>query len=495
MKGNLKSKYMEEIDRITPEVISFLKELIRTRSYSGEEGSHHDQTTVVGKIFQFCNKIQNVDVFSQSTKENQENIISVLPGNKAKTLILIAHTDTVDAGSPNKWHNGNPFSAEEGEVAYSGNNQISLKVGDKSYPGLNIRPVMAEIWEKRKSKVRDIIYGRGSYDNKASVAIAIGTMMALAGANLGGELIVANTVQEETDMLGAKAFAGWEGIEGWLKEMGYLEGKRDEEGFLRNIRAITLEGSYSFTPIVGSRGAVMLNIKTFGKAAHAATPELGINAVTKMVEILYALSAQKNEILADMGKLMHDELLGDPNFSIGTTIVGGGIIGVERGKGIEVRKTSINAIPDWCEATLDVRLVRGLDYGEESLFESIKKLYVTFIKKNLGMNDDEFSIEILDCAYACGNGKNIRDALNYPLVKVAKNTAEKLQNIDLPLKTVPGGNESSILLYGPKIPTLAELGPGGALSHEVHEFVEKDQINTGMKTLASIVVDSLGIKV
>jgi len=49
------------------------------------------------------------------------------------------------------------------------------------------------------------------------------------------------------------------------------------------------------------------------------------------------------------------------------------------------------------------------------------------------------------------------------------------------------------MIHEAKIPTIVELGPAGALSHDVHEFVEADSIVEGAKILALLAVSRVGV--
>jgi acetylornithine deacetylase len=61
------------------------------------------------------------------------------------------------------------------------------------------------------------------------------------------------------------------------------------------------------------------------------------------------------------------------------------------------------------------------------------------------------------------------------------------------LEIAPGGTDATFMIHEGRIPTLVEFGPAGGLSHNVHEFVERDDIIAGAKILALLAVDALGI--
>jgi acetylornithine deacetylase len=61
------------------------------------------------------------------------------------------------------------------------------------------------------------------------------------------------------------------------------------------------------------------------------------------------------------------------------------------------------------------------------------------------------------------------------------------------VETAPGGTDATFMIHGGRIPTLVEMGAAGGLSHDVHEFVERDQITAGAKVLALMAIDALGL--
>ena len=79
---------------------------------------------------------------------------------------------------------------------------------------------------------------------------------------------------------------------------------------LTGISGVALDGSYGWVPVIGHRGAVQLAITTRGRAAHAATPELGANAVEAMARIIVALSDGVDELRAALAGELETSLLG-----------------------------------------------------------------------------------------------------------------------------------------------------------------------------------------
>jgi acetylornithine deacetylase/succinyl-diaminopimelate desuccinylase-like protein len=85
------------------------------------------------------------------------------------------------------------------------------------------------------------------------------------------------------------------------------------------------------------KGSAFLNLRTRGQAGHASRPDLGDNAISKMLDVLAVI---RTEFAAEFA-VQHDAMLGRSTLSIGT-IRGG---------------TKTNVIPDECEASVDMRFV------------------------------------------------------------------------------------------------------------------------------------------
>jgi acetylornithine deacetylase/succinyl-diaminopimelate desuccinylase-like protein len=116
--------------------------------------------------------------------------------------------------------------------------------------------------------------------------------------------------------------------------------------------------------ITAHKGDVWLTLRTRGKAAHGARPELGRNAVHEMARIVHLL---ETNYARHIGALRHP-LLGRPTVNVGT-IRGG---------------TQPNIVPDLCEISVDRRTIPG--ETEASVRREFKQLL-----KSAG-----FKAEVLD---------------------------------------------------------------------------------------------------
>jgi acetylornithine deacetylase len=110
------------------------------------------------------------------------------------------------------------------------------------------------------------------------------------------------------------------------------------------------------------KGALRWKIRTRGVACHSSNPQLGINAIYRMGQVLGALVEYARTLSQDTS----DPILGPPSLSVGR---------IEGGQ-------CVNVVPDWCEIEVDRRLIPGED-PDDSL-ENARQ----FVRERLGGLDD-----------------------------------------------------------------------------------------------------------
>lgn len=159
------------------------------------------------------------------------------------------------------------------------------------------------------------IYGRGSCDAKGIIASQIMAAEKLRAEGI-DEIGLLYTIDEEESCLGAKAANELPVAE----KCEYLINGEPTDNDLA----------------IGSKGSLRMLLKTKGKAAHSAYPEMGDSAIEKMIAVL-------NDILA--ADLPKDEFFGETTLNIGT--INGGL------------KT--NVVPPFAEAGLHIRMVGELE--------------------------------------------------------------------------------------------------------------------------------------
>jgi succinyl-diaminopimelate desuccinylase len=476
--------------------IRLLQELVQTPSYSGKEGRGDDPTTVAGRVFKAASE-HGSRVETQVVRSESENVIEIIDGPGKRAVVLEAHTDTVPEGDPRLWHEGKPFSGAEGFVEYLGDRRVAVEIDGGRYEA-GIRDRMARIWELRRQKRLPIVYGRGSFDNKGPVVSTVLAMGALADAlratdgRLAGSVIAAYSVDEETSATGIKSFAC--GTDSWLARQGFLSGPVDGEGFLRDINGIAMDGSYGWVPIVGHRGSVQFELRTRGRSAHASTPHLGASATELMAILLLHLRKSEERMREQLLAFLEQSLLGPPTFAIGTTLIGGGIQAVAMtAEGPRVERTGVNAVPNWCQATIDVRFPPSYELSLADTVDSISRVIDAALREVPLVDGWSWELITLGCDPPVALARSFEDAAALPLVKVARNRAAQILGFEPHLETAPGGTDATFMIHEGRIPTLVEFGPAGALSHDNHEYVEVDSVIDGAKILALTTLDLLGL--
>lgn len=188
------------------------------------------------------------------------------------------------------------------------------------------------------------LYGRGATDMKSAVAAmtlaAIDSFKDIVPKG-GVKLII--TANEEPGCLGAKK----------LKNSDYPIG---------SASALIVGEPTSNQPLLGHKGALYLQARSFGKTAHSSAPHLGDNAIYKAARAIVEIAN------LDFGARPH-ELLGLPTINVGKFSGG----------------QNLNSVPDYAEFTIDVRTTPELEndiiydrltsiLGEEIVLEKLVDL-------------------------------------------------------------------------------------------------------------------------
>ncbi|MDK2784771.1 MAG: succinyl-diaminopimelate desuccinylase [Bacillota bacterium] len=320
-----------------------------------------------------------------SLEEGRANVISRLPGRgQAPALLYAGHLDTVPPGETAAWTHD---------------------------------PYGGELSDGR-------LYGRGASDMKGGVAAqAMAAVLARrAGLTPAGDLIFVATCGEETDSLGAHAF----------RHAGGLDG----------VGGVVIAEPSANELFIAEKGALWLEVTTYGRTAHGSMPHLGINAVWKMHKVLSALADfQPSE--------ERHPLLGRATVSLGT--LNGGF------------KT--NVVPDRATATFDMRTVPGRPHAE----------IVALVQERLdrlAAADPEFKAEVK----VIKDLPSVATAADEPIVRLARRVGHDLWDRDLLPQGVNYYTDAAVLLPEGKIPFFI-FGPGQpALAHQPEEYVEIEKL-------------------
>lgn len=262
------------------------------------------------------------------------------------------------------------------------------------------------------------IYGRGASDMKSGLAAMLLALVSIQqdGINLDGDLIFLATAGEEVDSCGARMYLDQYGV-------------RDLDGM---VIGEPTRGRVA----VGHKGALWLRISLFGKSAHGSMPQLGLNAVEGMMEVINLLKGSALQWVA------HDPVLGSSSLSVNR--IEGGV--------------QTNVIPDHCVIDVDIRTVPPLAHA--SLLREIKQALLEIQHINL---DFSFEIEqILDRS-------SIYTDSDQPLIQTALEIAGQSNQ---ELQGVPYYTDGSVLHDEGRLPILI-YGPGDErLAHQPDEWVD-----------------------
>ena len=222
--------------------------------------------------------------------------IMPLPGNPAKAnlvatlgqgpdgLVLSGHTDTVpyDQG---KWRY-NPFELTEADQR---------------------------------------LYGLGTSDMKAFLALAIDALRDLGAGDLQQPVILLATADEETSMAGARA----------LVEQGTLQARHALIGEPTGLRPVRMH-----------KGILMEAIRLQGRSGHSSDPALGNNALEAMHKVISALLAWRTRLQ----ERYHNPLFAVPVPTLNLGHIHGG--------------DNPNRICPDCELHIDLRPLPGMELQE-----------------------------------------------------------------------------------------------------------------------------------
>jgi acetylornithine deacetylase len=98
-------------------------------------------------------------------------------------------------------------------------------------------------------------------------------------------------------------------------------------------------------PVIQHKGTVRWDITVHGRSAHTSRPELGINAILGMIEVILELQVHEAQVQARF----RNPRMSGPTISV-TQIAGG---------------RTRNATPDECTVAVDYRVLPGMDPAEE----------------------------------------------------------------------------------------------------------------------------------
>jgi len=346
------------------------------------------------------------------------NVIGRYGAGRGPRLLYDGHMDTIDIGDPGAW-TVDPFGG-----------------------------VVAD----------DILYGRGAADMKAALAAMIYGVKLLADADvrLGGDLFVAFTVQEEP-------------CEGMAARVLI-----EEEGLQPDY--VVLGEPTNLGVCLGQRGRVELQITTYGRAHHAASPQGGVNAIYAAARLVFGI-----ELLAPAAaRGLAPQLLTDPTLGAGSVAV----------THIASTAGSRNVTPDRCTMTVDRRLTLG-----ETEARAIAEIQQ--IVKREGVRADVVTADYQMTSY---NGYVTQGHKYYPpwlmpedapLVRRAVRAVERSLGFHPRLGVWSFSTDGAYTMGEAGIPTIG-FGPGEeSYAHAADEQIRLADVATAARAYAQLAVELL----
>lgn len=268
---------------------------------------------------------------------------------------------------------------------------------------------LGEHWTYSQGQVvENRVYGRGAADQKGSVAAMLYIASDLVHRNI--PFGFAFTTDEEQGMRGAQLLC--------------------RNQVIRRAGSIVIGEPTGLNVGYAQKGIYSCRLRTKGKAAHAAMPYLGENAISKMIKVLKVIETFKDD------NVNHPQL-GTVTLNIGT------IRGGERP----------NIVPDECIAEVDIRFPPP--HTPASIAEAFKK--------HLFSSKRDFQIETL---------------IELPAVEVDPKSSH-IQH----MKEISNGDllgvhyASEAVRYINANKNIVMFGPGKSeMVHQINEFVKIDDV-------------------
>lgn len=345
------------------------------------------------------------DVDEHMAEEGRPNVVGVMHGEEGSPkLILNGHMDTVPPGDFEKW---------------------------------NFDPYGGEISDGR-------LFGRGSCDMKGGLAAMMTAVKAIvdSGAQLRGDIIFTAVVDEE---------------KGGYKGTKYIV----DNGVLGDYALIAEPSQMDIH--IAHKGDLGIEVTVYGKTAHAANPERGINAIHKMTDVINGILEIPQRF--DWKNKKH-RLVGTP--TIGVSTIKGGI--------------QRNIVPDTCSAVIDRRIVPTLESLEGARNEIEMQLdRLRNIDPQLDVKITKNILEVEACEIS----------ENEPVVKALKKAHVKLMEKEPDVKGILGFTDAHFLVNQGGVPT-AMFGPGSIdQAHSENEYVEVKQLIKTSRIYAQTIVELL----
>ena len=319
---------------------------------------------------------------------NRANVVGIVPGSGGgQSLMLNAHMDVVGAGG------------------------------------------MADPWAPRREDNR--LYGRGSFDMKASLAVIMLVAREASSWDLRGDLLVTAVADEEFASIGTQ----------------------DIVRHYRADAAIVTEPT-GLELCVAHKGFAWIEVETSGIAAHGSLPDVGVDAIVKMGPVLTAL-----------GNLDRDLRTGPQHPLLGTGSVHASLIAGGQ---------ELSSYPQRCVLSIERRTVPG--ETQEQVETEIASILAAIAREDPAFRAEQRTLLVRE---------PFSVETDEPIVQLAHRQLEQVRGDAPPISGAFGWMDSA-LLSAAGIPTVI-VGPDGAGAHADEEWVDLASALTTADALSGIV--------
>ena len=376
----------DELVRLTQDLIR-IDSVIRPETGNTEAG-------VVRFIAAWIRKELGVEPLIEEVLPARENIILTIDSGRAGPCLMFeGHTDVVSEGNRDLWRH-DPFGGE-------------IEDGK--------------------------IYGRGSCDMKAGLAVNLLTVKAMlkSGVEYKGRMRLGLMCDEEDQMLGVQDYI--------------------EKGHADDVDACLVSEPEENQLCLSMKGALRAIVRVTGKMAHGAMPLAGINPSIRMARIILAFEVFEKVEMERCGK---DEFLGWP--SVTFTVVQSPPAG---------EPAQLNVMPAESIAYVDIRTIPGQAHEEV-------KRQLQEVLNRLAADDPDFHAEIEFIA----DKPVVSMEKDEPIVMIVAEAFRDITGREPVYNGVPGATDGTFLRDLKGIPSLVN-GPGPRhVPHQTDEYVEIEEL-------------------
>lgn len=317
--------------------------------------------------------------------ENRSNLVVEIGSDGGAVLGYTGHMDVVDPGDLSLWQ-FDPFEAH-----IEGNK----------------------------------LYGRGSTDMKSGLAAMVIAMIELKESNfpLKGKVRLLATVGEEVGELGAEQ----------LTALGYAD----------DLNGLVIGEPSNYNLVYTHMGSINYTVTSIGKAAHSSMPQLGNNAIDRLLPFMNKINERMDEITSKY----EDEVLGRTIHNI-TVIKGGDQVNSLPGDA--VIQGNIRSLPEFDNEKVIQVLETTVDEVNQ-LKDTHLNLTIDYNKIPVYSPEESKLITLIQHIYKQKNGNEMH------LLGVAGTTDAA--------EFTKSKNKFEFVIFGPGVPTLP---------HQINEYVEID---------------------